>query len=95
MTSKQKSVLEQIYSCEFLPGEQFRPLDSDCFPTLSQIDRECRLLSSRLDDETKPHLERFHQLMLHAGCMSDYANFAYGFRHGMLPMHELMNPEAR
>ena len=93
MKSVNKTILEQIYYCEFLPCEKIKPLDPNYFPILNQIDREYRLLSSRLDDETKPHLEQFHQLMLHTGCMSDYANFAYGFRHGMLLMHELMNPD--
>lgn len=87
------TLLEQIYYCDFLPSENIRPRAPDYRPTLNQIDREFRLLASRLDDDARSHHERFHQLLLDASSMSDYASFAYGFRHGMLLMQELMKPE--
>ena len=93
MTSKRKSVLEQIYHNEFFAADSLFPRDPAYLPTLDQIEQEADLISRRLDDETKPHLERLQQLTFDAGCMSDYASFAYGFRQGLLLMYELLQPE--
>ena len=84
-----KTLLEQIYYNEFLPSESIEPSDPDYRPTCKRIDEEIKLISQRLGSEDRGHLDKLVGLLSDMSCMSDYDNFAYGFRAGVRLMHEV------
>ena len=85
-----KTFLEQLYYCDFLPCENIKPTDPDYWPTCRKIDQETTYLSNRLNSEDKERLDGLVSLLLNTSCMSDYDNFVYGLRAGVMLMHELM-----
>lgn len=90
MQSNKRTFLEQLYYCEFLPCENIKPSNPNYWPTCRKIDEEVSYLSKRLTSEDKEHLDHLVNLLSDMGCMSDYDNFVYGLRAGVLLMHEIM-----
>ena len=90
--STHKTFLEQLYFGEFFPGENVPSRDPDYWPTCRKIEKERCFISDRLSSEDREHLERLVNLLLDMSCMTDFDNFAYGLRAGVLLMHEVMTP---
>lgn len=59
---------------------------------LQKNGEEIAFLSTRLNSEDKEHLDKLVKQLADTSRMSDYDNFAYGFRVGVLLMHEVMTP---
>ena len=89
MSRTQKTFLEQLYDGELFPSEKIVSQDPAYYPTQCAISEIAEALSGRLDGEDKVSFARMMELMNEAGWMSDYANFAYGFRMGACIMREL------
>lgn len=89
MSRAQRSFLEQLYCGEVFPGQQILPKDPAYFPTVSAISDVIDDLSARLGEEDRARIDRLVDLMHESACMTDYANFAYGFRMGALITREL------
>ena len=90
--SAKKTLLEQLYYCEFLPSESIEPLDPDYWPTCKKVDEEIKLISQHLGSEDREHLAELVGLLSDLSCMSGYDHFAYGFRAGIRLMHEILSP---
>ena len=87
-----KTLLEQLYYCDFLPSESIQPSDPDYKSTCQKIDEEITFLSERLSSGDKERLDTLVNLLFDKSCMTDYDNFAYGFRVGAQLILELMAP---
>ena len=90
---KEKSLLERIYNGEFYPGEKTLSTDHEYFHLSRMQSDEIKYISGRLSDEDKVRFEKLINLMGETERMESYANFAYGFRTGMLLIHELLASE--
>lgn len=84
-----KSILQQIFDGDFCTSETIRPSDPSYRAIGRRIDKAVGYLTTRLDDEDKTKLEELRNLIFEEQHMEAYANFAYGFRTGLLVMYEL------
>lgn len=82
--------MEQLYYADFLPCENIEPSDPDYWPTCRKIDEEITCLAKHMSSEDKERLDHLVSLLSDMSCMSDYDNFVYGLRAGVLLMHEIM-----
>lgn len=93
MKINKKSILQQLYDCEFLPLEQIISRDPEYITASQKISQEREILSLELSSEGKKRLETLMDLKTQQSDMDGYANFSYGFRYGMLMMYEIINGE--
>lgn len=90
MAKDRKSLLEQIYDGEFYPCETAVSSDSEYQSAGQKAYDEIEYIFSRLNNADKKHFDKLLDLMSERESMHGYANFAYGFRSGMLLMLELL-----
>ncbi|MCH5287087.1 MAG: hypothetical protein J1E43_06675 [Christensenellaceae bacterium] len=84
--------MEQICYDEFFSNGGIRPNAPAYWPACKKNGEEIAFLSTRLNSEDKEHLDKLVKQLADTSRMSDYDNFAYGFRVGVLLMHEVMTP---
>lgn len=90
MKRNRNSILEQIFYGEFFPNELIRSDDPDYLPTNKRIEDETKRLAGSLNDEEQKRLQSLVDLLTTVNDMDTCAGFSFGFRYGMLLMHELI-----
>ena len=90
MSNNTQSILEHIYNYGFFPLEQVRSTDPEYAPTLHRMSDELERLSKSLNPDNQERLEKIMNFRSELSIMDSYANFVYGFRHGLLLMHEVL-----
>ncbi len=83
-----KSILEKLYAGEFYPAENILPEDPAYRGMCETVGKERHYFADKLSDGDRERFEQWNDLVSDTQAMDDYANFAYGFRTGMLLMYE-------
>lgn len=86
-----KNIISKLYDGEIFPSEQIVSNDPRYWPMIRNISRERELLKAKLEKKDADRLEALSEQYYEVSSMSCYANFAYGFRLGMLLMYEIWN----
>ena len=89
MSAKNRSLLEKIYYGAYCPNEDVASHDPQYDLTNHQVGIEEEHLCKQLSPDDKKRFDRLMQLVSSVNNMEGFANFAYGFRSGMLLMQEL------
>ena len=95
MVKDKKTLLEQMYDGEFYPNETVVSGDPDYVAMSHREGEEIEYIASQLNYEDKVRFDKLIDLMGETEHMNGYANFAYGFRTGILLMFELFADENR
>lgn len=90
MKEYKKSFLELLYDEELFSVLGLDKRNPAYLPTCREADKEQRYLAERLSDKDKEHLENFAGLRNDMAYMESFARFSFGFRYGMLLMHEML-----
>lgn len=89
MKKSQKSLLEQLYDGELFPPDGISPNLPEYREACGRAEQESSYLMARLSDEDKRHLDELIDITGEMDSYTAYANFAHGFRCGVLLMCEL------
>lgn len=89
MRKSNRSLLEQIYAGDFLPGELIIPQNPEYARTVKRLEEEIKAIIERLGDEGRARMDRIVRLMGDIQYMDPYTTFAFGLRTGMQLIDEL------
>lgn len=84
------SILQDWYDGNLFPAEEIVPQDPEYLAMAEKIDAENRHFKSLLSQDDKARFDELYDLHLSYSTMYAYEHFAYGFKMGLLLMHELL-----
>lgn len=83
-------ILKDLYNGKIYPLEAIDPVDEEYRKTCERIGELRYYFEKKLPAEDKEKFEEWNQLLHNFAYMEDYANFAYGFRLGLVLMLEVL-----
>lgn len=78
------SILKDLYNGRIYPLEAIDPEDEEYRKTCEKIGEMREYFEKKLSPEDREKFEEWNQLIYNSTYMEDYANFAYGFRFGII-----------
>lgn len=83
------NILEALYNGHICPVENVIPSSPNYRPIVEEISKGREYFLSRLSDEDKKRFEIWNQKVFQYEEMVEYANFAYGFKLGIMLWYEV------
>lgn len=84
------SILEDLYSGKVYPLEKIVPQDERYRPTNEKIGELREYFKENLSPEDCEKFKQWSSLMYESQYMDSYANFAYGFRLGIMLLLDVL-----
>lgn len=92
-TENKMSILEHLYNGGLRPAEKIVPRKTDYRPMTNKIAEERDYFMGKLPEEDKDRFKEWNEMVSNCGNMTEYANFAYGFRLGAVITFEILMDE--
>ena len=93
MENSSMSIIENLYNGKINPIEEAIPQDENYRPLTKQIADERAYFESRLPAEDRERFEYWNKLIFEYEKMTEYANFSYGLKQGIMFATEVYKDE--
>lgn len=87
--NNEMGILERLYNGGLRPAEKIVPRKKDYRPLTNKIAEERDYFMGKLPEEDKGRFREWNEMVSHCGDMTEHANFAHGFRLGMVIAFEI------
>lgn len=83
-------IIKDLYNGELYPFENINPQDKEYQKTEIKTGEMKKHLWEKMSPEDQEKFEEWNRLQHECRCMEAYANFAYGFRLGIMMMVDVL-----